>query len=173
MGECAYFFKARFETANEARKALPKVRQLIKEMIEVHNWRKDKCRYSARKFPMVADFLKFIDSAGDTGNTVSVGDGDNEPFISEDTICYASGYVWHLETWENLGAYIMKKLGAVKFVWDTDENGCGSLEGLNIYDWEGIVRNLLKSKAILPLLLKVHPDLDLLVGAKLKRRKSH
>jgi hypothetical protein len=61
------------------------------------------------------------------------------------------------------------ELGAIKVVWNTEENGCGGIDSLNLYEWEEIVKDILKKKQILPLLMGINKELDELISGILKK----
>jgi hypothetical protein len=96
-------------------------------------------------------------------------DFGNSPVYQSGSELAWDAVVWHMSDWGPLCDFIQKKFGATKVVWDTEEGGCGSLENLNLYDWEDIVRTILKKKKILPLLLHVHNDLDIFIEREMRR----
>jgi hypothetical protein len=55
-------------------------------------------------------------------------------------------------------------------VWGSEEYGGGSLDALNLYEWEAIVKNILKCEKTLPILLDIHPDLNALIAIQLGRK---
>ena len=191
MGECSYFFKMQFKNKREAKKALKPIGDFLRQMREVHDspslapdsverlhGERDQAirRNYEKDFPLVADYLEYVGTnmaggwKGDrTAWSVSVG-GDGSPLYltDEDTIGYAGYDTWHLEDWTPLMGYLGYRFGPIRTGYASEENGCAGLDSLNLYDWEGIVRSLLKRKALLPALLRAHKDLDELLSHKMK-----
>jgi hypothetical protein len=76
--------------------------------------------------------------------------------------------VGHMSEWTPLAEFIKKKYGASRVVYDTEENGIGSLESLQLYEYEDIVTDILKHKELYPLLIGINKELDLLIEPLLK-----
>jgi hypothetical protein len=165
MGECAYYFKALFPSVKEAKKAFPEIRKLFREIQDVHSGKKEV--YSAEKYPLVADYLRFHSGKDVYDDIPDVGNSDVG--IHGEIIYYSDSCVWHFSDWGELVEYILEKFSPLKAVWDSEENGCGSLDGLSLYDWEGMVGKILSQRPLLPLLLGLDPELDALVEARIRR----
>jgi len=172
MGECNYFFKMQFRNSREAKKALKPVGDFLKQMREVHD-----SVNNEKKFPLVEDYFKYIGHDETKGSapflfrrngTVSIGNEDSPLYIHEDTLCYAGYDTWHLEDWTPLMNYLKDKFHPIRTAYSSEEDGVSSLDAMNLYNWEGIVRSLLKRKDLLPLLLRAHKDLDELLNFKMK-----
>jgi hypothetical protein len=187
MGECAYYLKAQFLTAKDAKKAGEELDAFFSEAREAYDF------YQGvnsgletgspenfwitfeSKFPIVTDYAKTLPGYGkDKSHTVLSGlldfgqDENNETRVDGDTIGWGDAAVWHMADWSALATYIQTHFGAVKCVWDTEENGCGSLNSLMLYDYEEIINSLLKHTELFPLLLRVHDDLDKLLDMKIR-----
>jgi hypothetical protein len=65
-----------------------------------------------------------------------------------------------------------KKYGATRVLWDTEENGTGSLDSIQLYEYEDIVSDILKHTELHPLLLGIHDDLDVLLDMKMRTPKK-
>jgi hypothetical protein len=169
MGECSYFFKMQFRNGAEAEKALKPVGNFMRQMMAAHDHLASEKGFE-KMFPLVADYLKYIGTENLDGRdgTVSVGSDDSVLYRDEDTLSYAGYNTWHMEDWTPLMGYLEHRFRPIKTSYANEEDGCASLDSLNLYDWEGIVRSLLKRKALLLQLLHVHKDLDELLTHKLK-----
>jgi hypothetical protein len=186
MGECTYYLKAQFKNKSAATKARPKIKKFLKEAIKAYDyWQKHRggdtsnttfWRAFKTKFPTIYEYLKSAGLAdGGKGNELSgtldfgqCEDDIDNICLMDSAIGYVATNVWHFSDWSNLAAFITSKFGAVKTVWSSDEDGCGSLEGLQLYDYEGIVEVLLKKAEtddVLVLGIKgIHPDLDVFLN---------
>lgn len=185
MGECTYYLKAQFKNKTATTKALPKIKKFLKEAIKAYDyWQSHRggdtsnttfWRAFKTKFPIIYEYLKSAALAnGGKGNELSgtLDFGQSEEDIDNiclgsTTIGYAATNVWHFSDWSNLAAFITSEFGAVKTVWASEEDGCGSLKGLQLYDYEGIVKSLVDNSRLDEVLLLglrgVHPDLDSLL----------
>lgn len=185
MGSCAYYLKAEFPTVASAKKAQKKLQTFFKEAATIYNyWQKG--RFEKKDFalseiekmsPMVHSYILSLNipppwdsvSMNNLSGQFDFGqDNDYNTVLTGTVINYFHPDIGHLTTWTPLCEFIKKEFGACKVVWGNEENGCGSLESLQLYDWEGIVKDILKNKEILPLLLNVNPDLTTLLERALK-----
>lgn len=191
MGECAYYLKAAFRSPAEAQKAAVKIDAFFNDVKEAHEfWQEDRGQERKypypesfwvefkKKFPSVMEYVKTLPDyePGATSNILAgnldVGsDENNETLVNGNVVAWGDGCVWHMASWAPLCEFIKNKFGATRVVWDMEENGCGSLDSLLLYDYEGIVNEILKNKALLPLLIGVNEDLDELVEQKLSQKK--
>jgi len=177
MGSCAYYLKAMFKTAADAKAAREPLDNLFKEMKEANEDidfrpRRKAC---AEKYPLAMEYIKTLDEWADKTKlhpesfSFDVGsDVDNEFQQDGNVLYWGDADVGHMTSWTPLAKFIKAKFNAVKVVWNMEENGVGSIDLLNLYDWEGIVNALLKQKALLPLMLRVNDELDELISLKLE-----
>jgi hypothetical protein len=180
--ECAYYMKMSFPTVKKAQIAERGLTKLFAENREAYDSWQNNCgnlnkdfwdAYQTR-FPLTSEYIKFIGDCwgNDDGQVLSgkLDFGIEESQLSrmDNQIGYAAGNVWHMADWGSLCKFIQNKYGASKIVWDTEENGIGSLDSLQLYNWEEIVRALLKNKKMLPTLIGLHEDLDALIEGVLK-----
>ena len=180
MGECCYYLKAGFPTEAKAEEAGKELNKFFAEAKKAYNfWQKSRdgnheTFWSSfeNKYPLITEYLKDADLWGKDINDLS-GHMDfgqeGDVIIEGNTVGWSSGDVWHMSDWNLVCDFIKKKYGATKIIWDTEENGCDCLNNLNLYDWEQIVRDILKQKKLLPLLLHVNDDLTILVDAILRQ----
>lgn len=183
MGECAYYLKAAFATEAVAKKMESKFDEFFAEAREAYELYQSGRQTDPKEFwkefskqcPLVMEYVKTIpdykpgcDPNFLSGNLDFGQDENNEVLRQGNVLCWGDCQVWHMADWSYLAAFLKSKYGANRVVWNTEENGCGSLDSLQLYDWEGIVQAILKQKDVLPLLLKVHEDLDELLESKLK-----
>jgi hypothetical protein len=175
MGSCAYFLKAKFKNATAAKKACAKFNKFLAEAAEAYNYYPgDKSLISEleKKFPNVTEYLECTDEQWREGH-IYLDFGQNDcAHVVDDEVWYGDGDVGHLNTWTPLTTWIQEKYGAVKAVWDNEDNGCGSLEGLQLFDYEHIVKDILKQKHLLPLLLNINKELDVMIGQAFTERKT-
>ncbi len=166
MGECNYYLKAQFGTEEEAVTALKGLIKLVKA-IE---------RASPRILGRAGRFLKefftiskmasiWIDPDEHEDYLPDCNLGD-EPYVAGNVLYYMA-CVSHITSWGRLCNYMEKKFNAIKVVCATEEDGY-NMDSLHLYEWEEIVKALLKKKDILPLLLNAHNDLDALISLTLK-----
>jgi hypothetical protein len=188
MGECAYYFKAEFLDEKTAKVAQTKLQSFIKQSRKAYEfyqkardgdskefWQKFKSQY-----PLIFNYVKTLPEyiKGERSiskvlsGTLDFGQDGNDVYIKGATIAYADGMVWHFADWGPLCDYIQKHFGAIKVVCDTEENGIGSLDSLQLYDYEGIVQNLMKHEELFPLLVGVHDELDAMLDIRMKHSKK-
>ena len=187
MGECAYYIKAAFKTEVEAKEAFKRLNAFLKESVKAYSfWQDGRSKKGPTfwkafetNFPLISGYIKKY--VTENGKTVWGGDpndlsgsmdfGEEDPVagMSGNIVGYGDSNVWHMADWQPFANYITGELGAVKVVWDTEENGCGSIDCLSLYDWEEIVKDVLKQRQLLPCLLGVNKDLDELISSKLKK----
>jgi hypothetical protein len=185
MGECAYFLKAQFPSKKTATNVATKLNAFFKEASEAYDfyqngregnpkefWKKFESQY-----PLAYDYVKTLPNFSTKASpmilsgSIDFGQDENEVRQVDDTLGWVAE-VWHMANWGPIATYIEKKFGAIKVVIDTEENGCGSLDSLQLYDYEVIVNSLLKHKELYPLLLGVHDDLNVMIDIKTKGKKS-
>jgi hypothetical protein len=189
MGECAYYLKADFKSNEAARIAASKLDDFFAQSCDAYRFYQDQrgkitnksfWKEFESKFPMVFDYVKTLPGFKLTSNPQSVlsynidfgQDENNETLVQGTTVGWGDAEVWHLSNWTPLCYYIVSKFGAIKTVWDNEENGCGSLDNLQLYAYEDIVKNILSKENLLPLLLNIHPDLDLMIDINLRQDQS-
>jgi hypothetical protein len=141
-------------------------RGIGEKMIEKKFWEE-----YAEKFPTMMEYAKSIGakSREDLSGKADFGQDDNKVLRQGNVLCWGDSSVWHFADWSPLTAFLQKKFGARKVVWNTEENGCGSLESLQLYEWEQIVTDILKHKELHPLLIGVNPELDTLLETAMTR----
>jgi hypothetical protein len=178
MGECAYFLKAAFPSEAIARKMEKKLEAFFKEASEAYNaWQEQDNREGtepfwtdfAIKFPTVWEYIQSQNLSKDLSGKLDFGQDSANIIRDGNVLCRLADSVWHFANWNPLAAFIKQKFGAVKVVWDKDENGCGSLGSLNLYEWEDIVKDILNHKELHPLLIKINPELDTLLEIAIKK----
>ena len=182
MSECAYYFKAAFPSVKAAKTAAEELQKFFLEAMDANDFIHEFsgiCTHAKKfwgildkKYPRVSEYLKVVGLWKNKSMDLPLdfgSDRDNEVYVSGAEIGWGDGSVWHFADWSPLCEFVKKKYGATKAVWDNEENGCGSLDSLNLYDWGAIVQNLLKNKTLWPMLLHVHPDLTALLEARMKR----
>jgi hypothetical protein len=184
MGECAYYFKAQFPTPKAAKEARPKALKLLRQMVDAYDYyqgvnsenKSGTIKEFKTKFPLVWEYLT-IGFPDETFEKVTHLSGkldfcNNKEDIQLDdydgVLSYQQSDIWHFTTWAGLVVYFEEKLGAVKAVWDNEENGVGSLDLLHLYDWEEIVSDILE-KADLHTLLGVNSELDTMIEGRIKK----
>lgn len=186
MGECAYFLKAEFKDKKTATNVAQKLNAFFKEASKAYNFYQDAREGNPKEFwqkfesqyPLLFDYAKTLPGYGKkspqkvlSGNT-DFGQEEDDEVRQVDNILGWVAEVWHMADWSPLAAYIKEKFGAIKVVIDTEENGCGSLDSLMLYDYEAIVDRLLKHKELFPMLMGVHDDLDAMLDIKMKGKRS-
>ena len=185
MGECAYYLKAQFKDVKTATDVSIKLNAFFSEASKAYDFYQEAREGNPKEFwktfesqyPLLFDYAKTLPGYGKkspqevlSGNTDFGQEEDNVVRQADDTLGWGAE-VWHMANWGPLATYIEKKFGAVKVVTDTEENGCGSLDSLQLYDYEAIVNHLLKHKELFPLLIGVHDDLDTMLDIKMKGTK--
>lgn len=196
MGECAYYLKAEFPTAKIATKMAEKLDTFFSEAREAYNFYQDSIRHEViegkavpikkkpnfletleTKYPLVADYAKTLPGyRKDKPHTVLSGkldfgqDENNETLVQGNVVCWGDASVWHMADWSFLCSYIQTHFNAVKVVYGTEEDGVGSLDSLQLYDWETIVKDILKHKELHPMLLGVNDDLNKILDLKMRQK---
>jgi len=188
MGECAYYMKAAFKSPAEAKRAATKLDNFFGEMKDAQDFyqegdvegkkslfRKNFWKEFRKRFPAVMEYVETLYDYKPGCNTdvlcgnLDIGtDENNECLVDGNVVAWGDACVWHMANWAPLAAFIKSKFGATRVVWDHEENGCGSLDSLQLYDYQGIVEDILKNEALLPLLIGVHPDLTELVEQSIR-----
>lgn len=185
MGQCGYSFKIGFVNTTAARKALPKIRAFLKQDIKAYTfWQDERDNSDAAfwsrfelEFPLITEYLKAkypSDWGSTNGNTLSgkLDFGQEEElYLNQDgsEINYYANDVSHLNDWGPMVDFLKEKYLAVKGVWGSEESGISSPENLNLFDWEGIVRKILKCKPLLPQMMGMHEELDELIQYEIKK----
>lgn len=180
MGSCAYFLKAAFKDEKEAREMSVKLNEFFTEATEAYEfyaagsgkWSAMRKEY-AKRFPLMTEYLKdageWEDIHGYLSNIDFGQTENNEVEVFGNVLGWQDYEVGHMVSWGPLCSFLKKKYNAIKVVCDTEENGCASLDSLNVYEWEEIVEAVLKCKTALPLLMNLHEDLDILISNILQR----
>jgi hypothetical protein len=184
MGECAYYLKAEFTTEHQAKKMLPRVQAFLIEASESYkalNYATaqiDRKSPSGQKkyreiYPTMSEYVNFIGGFKNLDHNQDFGqDTDEINSIDQEgnILSYQAGSVGHMTSWTSLCEFIKEKFGATRVVYGNEEGGCGSLDSLKLYEWEDIVKDILKQKEMLPNLLGINDELDILIEQKLKRK---
>jgi hypothetical protein len=134
-----YYLKAKFPKGTLTKKKISKIRKFFKDNDNDDGW-----AYDCDGNEMVCRL-----------------------FMVRDELLY-SAFVSHMEDWTHVAESLKKEFGAARVVWGNEENGCGSLDGLQFEDNERIVQDILKRKTLLPGLLGINEELDALIADKLK-----
>jgi hypothetical protein len=190
MNECTYYFKAEFLSEKEAQSAQKKITKFLAESRKAYEfyqkaraiflryrldgfWQKFKSQYPLvfNYVQTLPEYIKDPESA-DLSGLLDFGQDSNDVYIKGAMVSYEDGMVWHFTDWGPLCNYIQKHFGAIKAVWDTEENGIGSLDSLQLYDYKEIVTNLLKHEELFPLLVGVHDELDAMLDIRMKHSKK-
>jgi len=180
MGECNYFFKAQFANNKEALKAHKSLVAFLKQAVKANEFYSPKQQDNGttgfwakfeQKFPLIAEYVKFIGHWGGEAHNLSglldLGD-PNETWVVEDVLCHIGVDVWHFADWVPFRKYFVEKFKPIKAVEGNEENGCANIVSLHLYEWEEIVKEILKQKSVLPMLMGIHPQLDELLAFKMK-----
>lgn len=149
MGEAIYYLKVRFKDTEEAKKALPLIKDFFVEGIKAENfWQKHRhgkpenfWRVFQKRFPLVYEYLdstKLLNKndcnnslAGcldfmNCSNKVAENKVESYVLIHGTSILY-SAEVWHLADWDPMCSFIEKKFGATASDWvSSDEMAEGS-----------------------------------------------
>jgi hypothetical protein len=182
MGECAYYLKAEYPTKKEAQKASEKLDEFFSEAREAYDYyqpgretepKKFWAKFS-KDFPLTWDYVQTIPGfkktsadPNDLSGKLDFGQDENGGTLVQGNIVgWGDCSVWHFADWTPLCNYIEKKFGAIRVVWGTEENGVGSLEALQLYDWEMIVVNILEHKELYPMLIGINKELDFILDRK-------
>jgi hypothetical protein len=195
MGECAYYFKAEFPTKKEALAASKKLNKFFLQARHAYDyWQNPLALLKDQRFPiaqldnklfwntfqerypLVTEYVKheqlFGRDPGVLSRKLDFGQtSDNETILIGDTVGWCDSSVGHMSDWSPLCAFVKEVYGAVRAVYGNEEDGCASLESLNLYEWEDIVKAILKQKKVLPLLLHVNNDLDELIERTMRNNK--
>ena len=184
MGECAYFLKAEFQSEARAEEVSKELNKFFAEAKDAYNfWQKGRdgneetfYKTFEKEYPLTTEYLKDADLWGKKGKNVHAlsgkidfGQEGDETLVQGTTVGWGSDGVWHFSNWTPVCNFIKKKYGAIKVVWSNEENGCSGLDALNLYDWEQIVRDILKNKELHPLLLRTNDELDELLDYTVKQ----
>lgn len=176
MGSCAYYLKAMFRTEDEATEIQPRLERLFLQLIESRKDNSFRPRHKAasENYPLAMEFIKTLPTWKDKTDLrpqtyyVDVGGDETNGVEQYDNVLYwADADVGHMTNWTPLVKFIKSKFNAVRVVWGSEENGVSSMDGLSLYDWEAIVTDLLKQKAMLPLMLGINNELDELISLHL------
>ena len=177
MGECAYYLKAMFKNEATAEAIREPLDNLFKEMMEAAQDTdfRPRLKACAKKYPLAVEYIKTLDSWADKTDPhpesldFDVGsDANNEVERDGSVLYWGDAAVGHMTNWTPLAQFIKTKFNAVRVAWSNEEDACASIDCLELYDWEGIVTDLLKQKALLPLMLRVNDELDELISLKLE-----
>jgi len=184
MGECVYYLKARFPKG--VLNKLTPIKGLFREGLKASHWwqdnrgREDHKQFwidFSKEFPQVTDYLKTCtDCWGDNINKLSgvldFANGETDidrmscsPTPMGDEFYYES-MVWHMSSWQPIADYLVKKFGASRAVWDSEEGG-GRPE---LEDYENIVMKILEQRKTLPCLMGIHNDLDELIEIAMRQK---
>jgi hypothetical protein len=191
MGECTYYLKAQFKTPAEAKKVLPKIQEFLREAQKAYDfWQKNRGEESVfadnagfwttmqEGFPTVYKYLEELGKTGKGRSNELSGIMDFGQHMEDiegilqsgNEICYSACDVWHFSDWSYLAAFIKTHFKAVKVVIASEEDGCGSLDSLNLYEYEEIVTALVKhvnslrdGGMLAARIKKIHPDLKALL----------
>lgn len=161
MGSCSYCLKADFINKKAAKKALPKLTKFINLMATCYET-DDYTRH-----PITQRYVEFIGGPDNLSYNKDLGQTDSKPFLVGHEIHYTDSDVGHLTTWYAFAAFVMEEFGAIKVNWGSEDDGY-SLDTLQLYDYKGIIKAILRNKSIIPLLMGVHDDLDILLERHLK-----
>jgi hypothetical protein len=184
MGECAYFLKADFHTEARAEEVSKELNKFFLEAKNAYNfWQKGRngnretfYKTLEKKYPLITEYLKSTELWDGDMHTLSgnmdFGQEGNETLVQGTTVGWGSDGVWHMSNWTPVCNFIKKKFGAIKIVWSTEENGCSSLDSLQLYDWEQIVRDILDNKELHPLLIRTNDELDELLDYTIKQNSE-
>lgn len=183
MGECTYYFKAQFKSATAAKKAFPKIQAFLEESRAAYRfWQNNRGDKTSDKdfwevfsnYKTVCKYLTCtpVTPGGGRNNELSgkldFGQEDGDLVIDGAVIGYAN-IVWHFSEWSYLAEFLKEHFGATRVVVASEEDGCGSLENLSLYDYEAIVTDLVataKKNRVLYNCLRetgIHIDLALLL----------
>lgn len=185
MAECAYYLKALFPSEEKAKRASEKLNVFFAEAREAHEFyqhgfdsgeEKKFWKTFKSRFPLVFDYVKTLPDYMDGERHISgvltgkLDFGQDEDIRLEgNVICWIGSDVWHNATWSPLCNYIESKYGAIKVIYDNEENGCMSLDSLQLYDYEDIVNNLMEHEELFPMLLGIHDDLNEILDLKMRK----
>jgi len=181
MGECAYFIKAQFKSAPVAYRTLSKVRKFLKEVQKAEDFmytrygpgstnKKAIWKEMKEKFPTAAEYLETTQQDPDDSiSRVWIGSLDEiaQNLQQDGDVISYSAYIGHFSDWSFLAAFLKNKFEAKRVVYAKEEDGTGSLEDLDLYEYQEIVEHLVQqAKVYHPLrdLLKgIHRDLDAMI----------
>jgi hypothetical protein len=186
MGECAYYFKAQFKDDKTAKLTKPLMQQFLLEAQKAYSfWQGHRGDTDAKKFwrefskdfPMTTAYAKEAKLYGKPQEKLSghldFGQDENDVQylnLSGSELGYCATNVWHFADWSDLANFIKTYFKAIKVVVASEEDGCGSLESLNLYEYEEIVKALVKhvnslrdGGMLAARIKKIHPDLKALL----------
>jgi hypothetical protein len=165
MGEAVYSLKAQFRTKREAALTCRGLNKFLEENLKANM----DSRTNLESYPLVKEYLQIIKGTWDDLQDYDLN-GDTQAFCDGAVLIYSAN-VGHLGDWDNLQTYVQEKYKPIKIVWGSEEYG-GSLDALQLYQWEGIVQAILKHKKTLPFLLGIHKDFDQLISMTLRKRRQ-
>jgi len=187
MGECAYFCKLQYDSDNSAKKAAKYFKRLLKEAHEVHELyqsHRTSEEHSVdnqffwkevdENYPTVTAYLQsaglYRKTVNDLSGSLDLGcDQDEDPCANGSVVEYYAQNVWHLSNWTLLINFLKSSTKAIKAVWSTEENG-DNLESLQLYQWQDIVKTVLRQKQVLPLLMGLDTELDELIAFNIQKK---
>ena len=188
MAECTYFLKAQFPSKKEADQAVAKTSKFLSLVAQAYQYYQGENSDGKQtmghtleefqvKFPSVWNCLQRIpgetfDDLGSLSGHLDYGQSEEDrdaSLYNDGSVLVYSQEVWHMADWDLLLVFL-KDLGAIRVVTDSEEGG-GSLDGLQLYDWAGIVSDILK-KVNPHTMIGINKDLDDLLESKLKTRRK-
>jgi hypothetical protein len=198
MSECFYFLKAEFPNKEKATKAREELNKFFAQAREAYYfWQETpECNRAVimkivmnsrgrhtgknfmkdlkKKYPLVAEYgeINGFKCYDDFSRNLNLCITEDNEVRQVDNILGWSEEVSHMASWGPLCNFIQKKHGAVRTVWKTEEDGCGSLDSLQLYDYEGIVTELMKHEELFPLIIGIHEELNAMIDIKIKERRS-
>jgi hypothetical protein len=163
MGEAVYNLKAQFRSKKEAAIACKDLNKFLDENDKAIESNSNSRSKDPKDFPRIKEYFQIIKEE----ELQDYHYEDEQAYCIGDVLIFSAN-VGHLGSWDNLQTFITEKYKPLKVVWGSEEYG-GSMESLNLYAWEDIVKGILKCKKTLPLLLGIHDDLDALIALHLKK----
>ena len=183
MGECYFYMKAQFPSEKILTKVYPKIIAFLKEGQQAQEWWQEHRNNKPAKFwkpfqtnfPIVSQYLIQANLFGKDCNNDLAGnlefgyEGMDKNADKTTNEFHWSAEVWHMGSWEHFPKFFQTQFGASKVVWGSEENGCGSIDGVELYDYETIIKDILKHTEVLPTLLGINDELDTLIEVALKK----
>jgi hypothetical protein len=179
MSECFYFLKAEFPNKEKATKAREELNKFFAQAREAYYFWQD---YTGKnfmkdlkeKYPLVAEYgeINGFKCHDDFSRNLNLCNDEDNEVRQMDNILGWSEEVSHMASWRLLCSFIQKKYGAVRTVWESEDEGCGSLDSLQLYNYEGIVTELMKHEELFPLIIGIHEELNAMIDIKIKERRS-
>lgn len=138
MGIAINYLKARFESADAAAEALPRVEAFVRQGVAAHAWwkahrgleangrRRDFWRQLSTAFPDVYASLGLLADGGCNEALLGFLEFGREGTIElhvEGALLYYRAEVWHGGDWDPLGHYLKTRLGALGVDWIGHEPG--------------------------------------------------